>query len=96
MQLVHDIDLLLNQLLLHSPSYGYELGGEVVAGGSFATAVYDAECACTYNSMCNLMPLSVGGFKLSFWVVFSFLTVFFFCKYKFFPLILNKAHYLDL
>lgn len=55
-QLVHDVDLLLDELLLHSAGDRDELRGEVVAGGSLAAPVHDAESACAYNIDIHLMP----------------------------------------
>lgn len=49
MQLVHDVDLLLDELLLHGAGDGYELGGEHVAGGALAASVDYAERACAYK-----------------------------------------------
>lgn len=64
MQLVHDVNFLLDQLLLHCSGNGDEFGREVVSGGTLAASVDDAECACAYNSGWYLMPLWVWLFKM--------------------------------
>lgn len=49
-QLVHNVNFLLDQLLLHGAGDRDELGREVVTGRTLAASVNDAERACAYNS----------------------------------------------
>jgi hypothetical protein len=57
-QLVHDVYLLLDQLLLHSPGDRDELGRIVIAGGSLAAPVDHAKRACAYNSPVYIIILT--------------------------------------